>query len=781
MNTATLERTKEREIKKLEKKLKNVPTKKLHAFAMDERRDLALDDLFYHDKYILGYKDMTERTHRSMCHFVSDWSSGRNKKLLIGPRDCFKSCLNTIGQAPRLIAENPNVKILIMSETQGQAKAYLSAIQTHLSTNKKFKQTNLHLCNDYYFSIWNSECINLVPKGEKDDVDLDKEHTIDIAGIGTAKVGMHYDYIFFVDPHSERNIQTDAQIHKVINSYRLLDSILKAKTGRLIVEMTRWHYFDVAEHILRTEPDQFDVFIKSAEDRNPDGTLFFPERLDEEFLRKKLETLGTHLYSCNPAEAPVLMSNWTVKPIAEIKAGDEVVGFKRNEDNRVKLCKTKVLATGTRLSMVQKVFLESGKVIRCTPDHHWFTGRKSSSLEPKRKEYLPARTGSQLRFLCDPEIGEYTNEQKLKAHWLGGIFDGEGSVCATNIVINQSRFHNEKVCVELEKTFKILGFDYGNGYRKPSNTALGKGCESFWIRGGLKEKRRFLLLCDPVKKETLVDRLYKFRQFEKDRVVKIEPDRFETVYSFQTETGNYIVWGYASRNCLYLASPQSDKDKIFKPEIAQFYKVLPPGLRKIALLDPSISEKENADTFALLGIGLNNMNYAQYLIDKRKINRKLPAQAVGELILFLQDNFSDQERWEIAIEAHAFQKIYKFEIERELSKQRKLFTVHELQPGGRAKKSRITALQPFYESGKMFFREGPEGAASPDLDILRQFERFPFNTGDDDFIDAWAYILDILEPKREEESPYKRERTRYYQRVKQAQQGKQSSLRRRYS
>lgn len=515
MNTATIEK----ELKKAK-----VTDAELNATLISERRRLGLKSLFFHDKHILGYEDMTERTHLPMCNFVSDWSSGRQGKLFIAPRDCFKSSLNTIGQTTWLIAKNPLVKILIVSEIEDNAKKYLSEIQMHLS-KPIFQETYSYLFDDYTLNAFNSECINFAPRNS--NVNSTGEHTVDIAGIGTPKVGKHYDYIFFVDPHSERNIGTREQIEKVITYYRLMDMIRKTKTGRMIVEMTRWDHYDVAEHILNKEKGLVDVMIKSC--YNEDGSLFFPERLSEEILADKRQKLGTHLFACH-----------------------------------------------------------------------------------------------------------------------------------------------------------------------------------------------------------------------------------------------------------YLSKPQSDEDKPFKPEIATYYDALPDGLRKVCFADPSISEKESADDFALLGLGINRTNNAMHSIGWERVNRKMPAQAVGSIIAFLRTYFNDQPAWEVAIETLSYQRIYKFELERELGKQGRPFIIHELKPSGRAKKARIMGLQPFYQCGKMLFRRGPIDGPSPDLELLLQFERFPRGVGKDDFIDTWAYALDILQPKRDPVPGQTTIQSHFARQVLAARSGKQNGLRRRF-
>ena len=77
---------------------------------------------------------------------------------------------------------------------------------------------------------------------------------------------------------------------------------------------------------------------------------------------------------CLPADAPVLMSDFTEKSISEVKPGDFVIGWGRPGGRRRRLVKSKVKAVLVRESQLQKAMLSNGEVVTCTPDHQWATG-----------------------------------------------------------------------------------------------------------------------------------------------------------------------------------------------------------------------------------------------------------------------------------------------------------------------------------------------------------------------------------------------------------------------
>ena len=73
---------------------------------------------------------------------------------------------------------------------------------------------------------------------------------------------------------------------------------------------------------------------------------------------------------CLVPETRVLMGDGSYKPIGTIQEGDVVIGWSRRGGKRF-LHRTPVVWAGRRKAEVVQLRLESGKTIRCTPDHHW--------------------------------------------------------------------------------------------------------------------------------------------------------------------------------------------------------------------------------------------------------------------------------------------------------------------------------------------------------------------------------------------------------------------------
>ena len=276
----------------------------LEALLQAEEADRGLRDLYYFDKYILGYKDMEPKTHRPVCEFLSD---GKSRKHLELSRGCFKSSVGTIGYTLQSVAKNPNIRILIDNEVYANSKAFLREIKSHMDRDEVLALYPQLRPNKRINDGWTESTVIVEARTRET-----KEPNISCAGLDQIKVGMHYDLIIMDDLVSDRNVTTREQIDKVINHYKLALSLLEPG-GQLILIGTRYNYADLYGYIMKNEADTFDSLIipakltaEAAEELNrrfPDivselgfynsGDVFFPERLDADFLQAQRLCPGT--------------------------------------------------------------------------------------------------------------------------------------------------------------------------------------------------------------------------------------------------------------------------------------------------------------------------------------------------------------------------------------------------------------------------------------------------------------------------------------------------------
>lgn len=314
---------------------------------------------------------------------------------------------------------------------------------------------------------------------------------------------------------------------------------------------------------LRRYPPAHCHAMKQALDQifDPDTrqqTRVFTQQEEAFVINEQLLTKIDYPYAaeryCNPPEAPIWMGDLGFLPIGEVEVGDTVVGWAPG--NRVPrqrrvapwtkgywqkdvLVRTVVTATARRVAPLVKVTLASGRTLRCTPDHYWDRSKyRCGTWTPpgrERRDYnypwTLARVGAWLSHVVD--IPKPVPHLEWVCGWLAGIYDGEGS----GRRISQDLAANPLVHARIGEALELLGIPH---------TGDPKG---YYIVGGRQGLLKFLTLVRPQKREGCTRDLLTTSFRHPDCVVAVEPDGVGEVVSLQTETGNYVAWGYASKNC----------------------------------------------------------------------------------------------------------------------------------------------------------------------------------------------------------------------------------------
>lgn len=237
-----------------------------------------------------------------MCEFLESLTFKREKVgrqvkgMLLVPRLCFKTTLASISLPILLLARNPNLRILITSHTHEYSKEILDGIRNHLERNEKFKR----IFGDWRegSTKWSDEAITIGPRTDPGI----KEPSISTAGVDRPKTGGHYDVIIADDLHTEKNIDSDSARRKVRRHIQTLYPILE-RDGSLIIVGTRWHNNDAYAWIISKDEEavragrkpEYVKLIRSA--YLPDGRLYFPSKLSEEFLEQQRRSLEDKLFS----------------------------------------------------------------------------------------------------------------------------------------------------------------------------------------------------------------------------------------------------------------------------------------------------------------------------------------------------------------------------------------------------------------------------------------------------------------------------------------------------
>lgn len=256
-----------------------------------EERDAWLDEkdrresaksLFYFGKFVLGY-DLEVEPHLAFCDFVQEET--RPKILTLMPRGSFKTTVVSQIYPLWLAIRNPNVRILLYSESLKNSMRNLEVIQQTIQKNARFRHLYGELAgkddgNQYALFIKTRTNWRL------------KEPTFGTGSLETVDNGQHWDYILCDDLHSEKNTTSKEQIESVYLAWKLLFSLLDpGKYMRMVG--TRWSDQDVYG-IIKESHKAFEVYERPAE--LPDGNLLFPKRLTREALAAIRGEQGDDIY-----------------------------------------------------------------------------------------------------------------------------------------------------------------------------------------------------------------------------------------------------------------------------------------------------------------------------------------------------------------------------------------------------------------------------------------------------------------------------------------------------
>ena len=259
--------------------------------------EIGKKDLFYFNKHILKYKDVTKEVHGEWQEFKEH--SKKKMKLILVPREHFKSSYFTIGETLQDIVKNQSIRILIANATLGNALSFLREIKEHIERNetlhKYFPETASWQERS---SKWSEKQI-ILPRER-----VGKEPTIEATGVGGNLVSQHYDKIVLDDLVNRENVATRLQADKVIDYFKYCLSLLESD-GEILIIGTRWSYFELYQYILDELKNDFDIFIRNCW-RNESQTIpYFPEKFTKEHLDKLKRIQGNYIFSCQYENNPV--------------------------------------------------------------------------------------------------------------------------------------------------------------------------------------------------------------------------------------------------------------------------------------------------------------------------------------------------------------------------------------------------------------------------------------------------------------------------------------------
>lgn len=212
------------------------------------------ESLLVFTKAILGYDLVNVEEHGTLIKHLqtsrptsqADRNTAQNISLLLLPRGSYKTTIASTAFPMWCLENDPNMTILIDSETYNLSKSILSEIKQQYESGP-YAQA-IGPVDSRLTMRWAEDSI-IIPSRTRPR----KEGSLNAAGLDGIKAGMHYDLIIADDLHSQNNTRTQYQINGVIEHYRLLLSLLNPG-GLLIVIGTRWSVDD-AYDVIKEDAD----------------------------------------------------------------------------------------------------------------------------------------------------------------------------------------------------------------------------------------------------------------------------------------------------------------------------------------------------------------------------------------------------------------------------------------------------------------------------------------------------------------------------------------------
>ena len=262
--------------------------------------------------YVLGYQ--YEDFHAELSDFqnaiieVDNKEIKANRSLSLAPRGGGKSTILTTTQVIHELLKNPNIRILLTSNTQLQAESFLRVISQHLTENKKLIDIFGEIKHSKY--KWDSREINVAGRTRKG-----KEASLMCIGLGGGLTGLHFDLIIGDDLVDEENARTKHQRDTCFTwFYKTMYPTLEPD-GRLYLIGTRYHPDDLYGRLEKEEfRNRVNVIPAIRKTEEGEECSFWPERFPLKKLHSMRRAMGIIIFNTQMQNNTDLMIGRMIKP-----------------------------------------------------------------------------------------------------------------------------------------------------------------------------------------------------------------------------------------------------------------------------------------------------------------------------------------------------------------------------------------------------------------------------------------------------------------------------------
>lgn len=211
---------------------------------------VAKTNLYYFNRHILPFEDLTPDPHETLCNFVQVWPPGITRKLIWMPRGSFKSSCVAVGYTIFVLVNDLNETVTIFGEERSYSIEILGLIKEQMEGCEPLIELN---GGSFRPNIgWKEERITRI-LGRTDLIS--KDASINTAGMDSVKAGPHPGLFLLDDPESKKNTRTLALCTDLIDNYKKFSPMMRRPTpkrrgARMVIIGTPWSYQGVYHYIL---------------------------------------------------------------------------------------------------------------------------------------------------------------------------------------------------------------------------------------------------------------------------------------------------------------------------------------------------------------------------------------------------------------------------------------------------------------------------------------------------------------------------------------------------
>lgn len=268
---------------------------------------------------------------------------------------------------------------------------------------------------------------------------------------------------------------------------------------------------------------------------------------------------------CLAQSERILTADMQWVPCGDLKTGDAIIAFDEEyrpgrKHRRWKWAR--ITHSQPAKKECVRIHLDNDEAVVCTTDHPWLAGIPTSDREIRRRMWVRAdkliappstnRRENVGMAVCKP-FDVWQRAETHDAGWMGGLYDGEGSVSG-------AKRGGITLCVAqrpgpvLDKAKRILA---DHGFRFCEYTNVRSDVRTLELCGGFSELLRALGTFQPIR---LISRLQAMdlgdyvstKSFDAAkgiaRVVEIEPLGMREIQSISTDASTYVGAGYMMHN-----------------------------------------------------------------------------------------------------------------------------------------------------------------------------------------------------------------------------------------